>query len=481
MASKKTLNESNLEALGARRLAELLIEISTGNAAAKRLLRLELAGHESPGEAAKEIRKRLTTIARSRSFIDWQNRRKLVDDLEDQRRAILVRVAKSDPAEGLELMWRLLDLARPVFERCDDSSGTVSAIFHAACSDLGGIARAAKIVPRDLADHAYQALINNDYGQFDGLIEVLTPALGQEGLEHLKQRMIALSKEPVRRPADKERQVIGWGANGRIYADDLVERSRVGAVRLALKEIADAQGDVDAFIGLHDEPTRKVPKIAAEIARRQLTVGRTKEAWQTIESAEHRPTSWPDFEWEDARIDVLNALGRGDEAQAARLSCFERFLSARHLRAYLKQLRDFDGVEAEERALGYAERYKEVLQSLAFLVNWPSLERAARIVIQRAGELDGDRYETLTPAADALAGKYPLAATLVLRAMIDFSLTRARSSRYGHAARHLGECASLASTIQDFGSFEAHGAYVSRLRREHPRKSSFWSLTLPYL
>ena len=32
VASKKTLNAKNLEALGAQRLAELLIEISTGNA-----------------------------------------------------------------------------------------------------------------------------------------------------------------------------------------------------------------------------------------------------------------------------------------------------------------------------------------------------------------------------------------------------------------------------------------------------------------
>ena len=70
MASNKTLNAKILEALGAARLAKLLLEISTGNAAAKRRLRLELAGAESPGEVAKEIRKRLTTIARSRSFVE---------------------------------------------------------------------------------------------------------------------------------------------------------------------------------------------------------------------------------------------------------------------------------------------------------------------------------------------------------------------------------------------------------------------------
>jgi hypothetical protein len=55
MASKSTLNAKNLEALGTERLAQLLIEISTGDAAAKRKLRLALAGAEGPKEAAREI------------------------------------------------------------------------------------------------------------------------------------------------------------------------------------------------------------------------------------------------------------------------------------------------------------------------------------------------------------------------------------------------------------------------------------------
>jgi hypothetical protein len=82
----------------------------------------------------------------------------------------------------------------------------------------------------------------------------------------------------------------------------------------------------------------------------------------------------------------------------------------------------------------------------------------------------------LTPAAEALAGNHPLAATLVLRAMIDFSLKNNRSSRYRHAARHLLDCSSLVSAIEDFGRFEPHEVYEARLRREHRRKSSFWSL-----
>jgi hypothetical protein len=37
------------------------------------------------------------------------------------RRAIVDQVASRLPAEGLELMWRFLELAESVFARCDDS------------------------------------------------------------------------------------------------------------------------------------------------------------------------------------------------------------------------------------------------------------------------------------------------------------------------------------------------------------------------
>ena len=475
MAAKTTLTAKNLEALGVERLAYLLIDISTGDAATKRRLRLELAGLSSPREVATAIRKRLIAIDRSRGFVDWQNRRTLIDDLETQHRAILDPLAKADPAEAHDLMWRFLALANSVFARCDDSSGHVGAVFGGAVASLGRIAHLAHADPLDLAERTFQALLRNDYGQYDELIATLNPALGPRGLADLKARMQEVAREPVRQIPEAERRRIGWSSRGPIYADDIETSSRRSAVRLALSAIADAQGDADGFIAQYDAATRKVPMIAAEIATRLLAAGRLDEAWQTLEAAEDRRTEWPDFKWEDARIAVQDALGRPADAQATRWSCFERALSGEHLRDYLKRLPDFDDVEAEQRAFDDASTYKSALHALHFLVTWPALDRAATLVLARAKELDGNHYEILSPAAEALAGRFPLAATLLLRAMLDFTLGNARASRYRHAARHLAECTALAAAIPDFAPFVPHTAYLAELRRAHAKKVAFWA------
>jgi len=474
MASKTTLNAKNLEPLGTARLAELLIEISTGSAVAKRRLRLELAGAQSPKEAGREVAKRLTSIARARSFVNWQNRKPLVTDLQSQLRAIREQIAPADSVEALALLWRFMQVATPLFERCDDSSGIVIGVFHDACALLGAIALAAGTPPEALADAAVEALRDNGYGQYDGLIAILTPALGAEGLAHLKQRVEALAPVPV--PPKGEWQAVGYGSGGATYAHQMEERARQSLVRMALKDIADAMGDADAFIAQYDPETRKVPKIAAEIAARLLAAGRAGDALGFIERAEFRDRDWVPAEWQSVRLDVLEVLGRGDEAQAFRLACFQRSLATDHLRAYLKRLPDFDDVEAEERAMDHAAAHPGLIPALGFFLEWPSLDHAARLLIDRRAEINGDHYEFLVPGAEALAEKHPLAATLALRAMIDFTLSKARSKRYFYAALHLAECAELAGKIEDYRTFEPHDGYVARLKQEHGRKYGFWGL-----
>ncbi len=125
--------------------------------------------------------------------------------------------------------------------------------------------------------------------------------------------------------------------------------------------------------------------------------------------------------------------------------------------------------------MAYVRSYPDFHQALAFLIDWPAHDQASALVQARHGEMDGNHYGLLTPAADALEQNHPLTATLMLRAMIDFSLDRPRSSRYGHAARHLQTCEFLARRINGFGEHLAHHAYVDQLKLRHGRKNGLWS------
>ncbi len=494
MASGKALNAANLQALGAPRLAGLLLEISTGDAAARRRLRLELAGSAGSADVARQVTKRLASIARARSFIDWQKIKPLVADLEVQRRAILDLVAPADPREAFELAWRLVGCADSVLSRSDDGSGRLAAVFEEAARDLGKLAQAARLEPGDLAQRAFEALRTDRYDAWHELVPILAPQLGAPGLDALRELLEAWHAKPVAILPDSERQVIGWSSSGKIYADQIETSHRRSTAKLVLRQIADALGDVDGYLAQVEAGARKVPNVAAGIARRLIEAGRPQEALDALEVATSHDddpdlAEWdgepPDaleweqaradaLEWEQARADALDALGRGEEAQAFRWERFAATLQPLHLRAFLRKLPDFDDFDAEQRATTHAMGHANVHQALHFLVAWPDLQRASQLVLARWRELNGNFYTVLSPASDALDARHPLAATLLRRAMIDFALGQARTSRYRHAARHLRECASLAQRVAGFGDMPDHAAYERALRAAHGRKAAFW-------
>lgn len=474
MPSETTLNAKNLAGLGADRLAVLLLELAEGDATAKRRLRMELASRNG-GDVGAEIRKRLASIAKSRSFIDWRKIRELAHDLDMQRTAIMAHMAPTKPADAFDLLWRILELAPKIYERCDDSNGTIGTIISMALDDLGAVAGSAKLEPGSLAARVVEGVCANDYGQFDGLIALMAEALGPQGLGLLKAKFEELEANPPVKPGKEERRIIAYGSSGPMYEDDFEARRHARIVKSALTDIADALGDVDGYIARFSDEDRTNPAIAAGIAERLLGVQRAEEAMAVLVGAEAKSQHgghWPD--WQRVKIDALDALGRMDEAQAERWAVFERTLSSAYLRAYLKRLPDFDDEEAESKALADVSRYPNFHHALWFMIDWPALDLAAKLVLARHGEIDGNNYGLLTPAADALEQNHPLAATLMLRAMIDYSLDKAKYTRYGHAARHMQTCEYLAKRIESFGDHADHDAFVASLRLRHGRKSGFW-------
>lgn len=476
MAPKTTLNEENLKGLGAERLADLVMKLVAGNAVLKRQARAALLEEAGVAHLAAEVRKRIASLKRARSFVEWHKQKALVADLDRQRDIIADKIAPSDPAMALDLTWRFLELAAPTFERADDSNGRIGDVFRAARAELETILPAAKPDPTALAEQVFARTIEaNDYGEYDGLIDLAGPTLGEVGLAHLRKLVEAaiVSAEP--RPEEGAGEVIGWGTSGAVHRDRLDYDHRRRALRAALQDIADAEGDADAFIATLAPEDRRSIFGATTIAERLLGQGRVAEAWACLEAAEEGPAHLlPRLR--DARIYVLEALGRQAEAQEMRWQAFEADLNAGHLRAYLKALPDFDDIEAEDRALGHVAAGDDKHGALVFLINWPALKRAGALVRATPDVWNGDYYEILRPAAEALDATDPLAATILRRAMILFTLEQARSKRYRHAVRHLQECESLASSIEDYGPVPTHDNFVTELRQDHGRKSGFWAL-----
>lgn len=481
MASKKTLNEENLARLGADRLAALLLEVSTGDTAIKRRLRFELAGEAGAKEIAREIRKRLKTIAKARSFVDWSKTKVFVAELETQSRMILDKVVPEEPDEGFELLWQFVELAPSIYERCDDSSGNIGDVFYHACSQIGDVALKANIDPLVLAQRVFGAISdgNNDYGQFDGLIGYLGPALGDSGLEHLKSLTVEYGNQslPETSNAKDNRMHLGGGRFGYSLDRDFLRKKRERFVRTILEQIADQQGDVDAFIAQQSGDTLTNPQTAADIAKRLLTVDRATEALKYLDAVETDLTrSWQFNDWNDVRIETLDALSQDEVAKDFIWECFKTTLRTDYLRNLMKRLADFDDFECERRAFEWVSAYPDVHQALGFFIQWPALEQGSKLVLERLEDIDGNHYQLLSPAANALQGSYPLASTLLRRKMIDFSLNEARSSRYKHAARHLLECQSARAVLNYYGGFVSHEDYVNNLKANHGRKTSFWSL-----
>jgi hypothetical protein len=465
MVTNRKLTIESLTKLGARKLAELLIAEAAGNRRLKQTLKLATSTRDGPVVLGTILRRRLVTLSRSRSMLPYDRGRELIGELEELRATIVETIAAADSRLAFELLWEFLDLHSWILERVNDSSGRVGSVFRMACDDLGPIAQQAQIETETLAATVFEKVTSNSYGIYDGLVVGLAAALGQKGRAALRRLLLQRRQQYL--TAERRAEI----AAGR-YDFTL------SSFALALRDIAECEGDADAFIDTYQGRDLTNPRFAGEIALQLLRSGRGQEALAYLDratpSAENR--HFGQIEWTDAKIAVLDALQRVGEAQNLRLALFQARLSPSHLRAFLDRLPDFDDVEAEDRALDFVAGHTDVHAALAFLVWWPALERAARLVRLRISEIDGDRYELLDPAAVALEGKYPLAAVLLRRALIEVTLHKARATRYKHAARHVREIDSLNAQIKDYAAFGTHDQFMARLLRTHPRKAGFWSL-----
>jgi hypothetical protein len=460
MPGRKTITPDTLETLGAKRLAEVLAEACEGDTSLRRKVQILLAAQEGGGKLEQAIAKRIATLARSRKFLDWREAPTLAAELAALREGIVAELGVQDPRAAMDQLWRFLDITSATIERVDDSDGVIGDEFHRAAEDLGTLlSKVLNLDRRGFAERLHTALASDDSGMFARIVETGATGLGDDGRERLRE---LLKAEIAALPAHQDEE--DWRKTG-------WPRARASRHLAAL---ADAEGDVDAFIEAVMLGARERID-AANVAERLLSAGRPEEALAWLEK-DRRSRGPYDLTLASLRIAALDALGRTGDAQALRWQAFEKALSATHLRDHLKRLPDFDDVEAEQRAIADAMTFPDVLNALSFLIDWPAHEAAANLVQARLTELDGRHYETLGKAAEHLADKWPAAATLLYRALVSSVLERGFSKGYKYAARDLSSAAMTARRLSPDSGVPDHAAFVASLKSKHGRKYGFWTL-----
>ncbi len=440
--ASKRLTPANLEALGADRLAALLMELGDSQPNLKRRLRMELAAAVGPADLAAEIDKRLTALATSKARVSWRKRGELVLDLHVLRRMIAERLGAQDPAAAFVRLWAFLDLAEDLGLRVKDPKGELAPVFLEAAADIAVLGEAAPKAAMATAPALADILLRAK-ATWAAWLAVALPALGRP---FARAVLDAVNRERQARPA--------LSPSGQV-----------------LRALADKAGDVDAFIETVSPRLLSDPATGAAIAARLLAEGRIDDAAAALKASDPagrgKPPAFgrlaPDAgeeAWHAAHIDLLEASGRQSTAQAERWAAFERTLSPDMLRAHLKRLADFDDVIATDRATALAAAHPRFAAGLAFLMDWPALTEAAAMVEKRPGDVEG-RPEDLIAWAARLEGRRPLAALLLYRqALLGLRAQRGDRDAVTHV---LQEIEALTARVDDWKGVEGPEAFMARV------------------
>lgn len=459
--AKARLDVKGVSSLGIDKLVEILLQEASSNKPLKARLMAALAGASGPDDIARLVDKRLDAISTARSGITSNRARDLAAELSGLLRTIEAELASADQKAAFERLMKLLGMKASIEKRLYAPSAKLQKVFRdvetAIVTLVPSLPQAVQLqaVPRIEAQRR-----KDRYGESLDFYAQLSAGLLPPAIEAWK----AALREQLK--------VVDPAQN---------------AGRL-LQRIAVATGDVDMFLAVEQTKTKDRQDIFST-ARLLHEAGRFAEALEWIRKPvpQMRIIQFegisacvdPDFQSNERKLleaEILIALKDRKAAQKVRWDLFAATFDPAALRAYLAALGDFEEFDELDKAFALAMGSKDIETALAFLLEWPRHDIAARHVIAHAAKWDGADYELLVPAAGALQEEHPLAATILYRVLLKHILDRSLSSAYPHASIYLDTLGRIWPAIGDPGGMEDHDTFLRNLQVKHGRKYGFWSL-----
>ncbi len=401
----------------------------------------------SPPEGQRDVVKSLIGSPR---FLDWRQTAQYARRLEPLF-GMFEQQTLRDPAAALSLMLYALKKLLSLYEKVDDSNGTLGDVGHRVGQTILRTAAAMNTPAPKLVSEVFAVLLLDDWNTLHPL-KALQPALGAKGMAQLQalaeKRLAAL-------PAAKDR----WGRSGH----DIMHMQRL------LDALLEAQGDIDALIA------RKAQSLDSgydylKLAEACLELDRIRQGIEWLErGTKHDPQ---EFRLHDRLAQVYVTEGFTQDAIALQRRAFEARPTSQRYTA-LRQIALASGdwptirTDIDQWIAAHPKFTPEA--RLGLRIEYRLLEGDSEGAWALA---DGQPLplHLLRALLNAIESTRPTEAVRLLKTLIESEITLSGNSHYRAAVADLKRMVGIAGKHR--GLAETVDAYLAELRLRQARKTS---------
>ena len=436
-------------------LADVLSELAADHEEVrKRLERMQLT--DSPAKLSAFFGKQLAAWKRSRRFHDYEDATGFAAKLEQWLNQVARELTPRDPAAAAALFEAFIEMDGHWFENADDSDGDIGDAVCVACRNW--LQAAAKCeTPAVVWRERLLKLANGDgYGARQGLLleaAILLPE-GElrAAVDDLERRMAALVIKHA-------------GASQTPY--EVIKVS--SAMALLGHALGDPDVKVRSVLSYRSDPN---PTQQEQFVRAYLDAGRATDAMKWLQE------DWGRLDDRRQRLlaEAYEQLGQPELSHPLRKRLFEEAPSVEAVRLWIDGLLPRHQAQAQEHAKAVAMTIADPTRAALILMEVGAQDEAERVLVDKAGAIDGSDYITLPELAKTLEQRGLVrGAVAIYRALMRRILERAYAPAYGHAARYLACLRAIASDGVDLAPLAPHQVVEDVLRTKHGRKSAFWA------
>ena len=440
-----------LSKIDAKQLAKILWEHAQLDELLYEKCEMLVAAKEE-GKLKTLVKKKLAKLSNSSVFYDWRHAESFANEIDNLRDTILNAILPNDAELAAGLFEELIACDGAIIESVDDSNGSVGCVLQEAVNDW----RMAweQIASREvkvLAEKVFKAHMENDYGIRDDIILIFSKALGQEGIEHIEQKLKSQLS---------------------VQDDEKYSQSRV---RRGLINIAEYKQDMNAYIEHLTESGKYFNSmILDQIVEHFILYNRAEEAIEWLDK--YQDSEDRAYSHDRLLLKANQSLGDQEAVKECHWNLFNSFLDIENFNSVLALSDENEQVDYRKAAIKKALSHRDAISAMSFLTKINAFEPAVELFHKKYQGIDGDCYYQLQNLAVSFEeNQNYLETILIYRRLAESILERAKSKCYHYAVSYLKKAERLSANVTSWKYDPTSLEFIDQLRQQHGRKYAFWS------